>query len=132
MWMGLKSPLRPAKLTTSVSVTVRPSDSHSWPTCTSSKNRCADVNDMVNPPGLNRTPSPEAAYSDSPGRAQDRGVRFRPLFHPGQMSNSPGRPVAGRENGEAASGSAGQERFGAALRAGRVNADADHLGLGDL
>src|SRR5258708_1253144 len=45
--MGLKSPDRPAKLTMSDSVTVRPSDSHSCPTCTSSKNRCAAVNDMA-------------------------------------------------------------------------------------
>src|SRR5437870_2177440 len=55
MWIGLKSPDSPAKLTMSVSVTVRPSDSHSWPTCTSSKYRCAAVNDMASP---QRTTSP--------------------------------------------------------------------------
>src|SRR5262245_2824076 len=45
--MGLKSPLTPAKFTMSASVMVRASDSHSWPTSTSSKKRCCEVNDMA-------------------------------------------------------------------------------------
>src|SRR5204862_3313406 len=39
MWIGLKSPLKPAKLTMSVSVIVRPPEVHSWPTSMSSKYR---------------------------------------------------------------------------------------------
>src|SRR5262249_61356684 len=39
-WIGLKSPLTPAKLTISVWVTVLPSDSHCCPTSTSSKYKC--------------------------------------------------------------------------------------------
>src|SRR5262249_4614470 len=39
MWIGLKSPLKPGKLTMSVSVIVRPPDVHSWPTSRSSKYR---------------------------------------------------------------------------------------------
>src|SRR5262249_29724471 len=39
MWIGLKSPLKPAKLTMSASVIVRPPEVHSWPTSRSSKYR---------------------------------------------------------------------------------------------
>src|SRR5215211_3984332 len=42
MWIGLKSPLNPAKLTTSDSVTVRPPEVHSLPTSRSSKYRCEE------------------------------------------------------------------------------------------
>src|SRR5262249_36841609 len=42
--MGLKSPERPAKLTMSVSVMVRPGESQCWPTSTSSKYKCCSVN----------------------------------------------------------------------------------------
>src|SRR6516164_333927 len=81
--MGLKSPLRPAKLTMSVSVTVRPCDSHSWPTATSSKYRCCSVNDMLvipgprvpHPTGKSIPPGAHAARCDLPaGQQRDRAA----------------------------------------------------------
>src|SRR6185437_9321572 len=72
-------PLSPAKLTMSASVMVRPSDSHSWPTSTSSKYRWKGVNDMVALPcigpadrGCQRRLNPVAAPHDFAHRKSGR------------------------------------------------------------
>src|SRR5947208_902441 len=104
--MGLKSPLRPAKLTMSVSVTVRPCDSHSCPTSTSSKYRWLAVNDMGLSPGasmgvatLKLSNRRAAAACESSGRQQLRGRN---------------------------------KRFGPTLRAMRVDPDVHQFRFGDL